>query len=277
MLNIKEEDLNLDGDSPVEKISTPKPSCEICKQNEFKYTCPRCLVKTCSVKCVKNHKEKLNCSGIKDKFLKCRNIKEIDENNFYKDVSFINESINGVNVANKKIYHLSHNDENVTEKKHKNLKRLAKKFRNVNFICCPNILQRFKENKSYCDAPNKKFYWSVKFIFVISDETKYEHLFTNVFDDIDFTLNTMLDHLKDNIKDVDAKLLPYVSYPDWEKKIKIFYRIDQNTNFFTKKKCSKIGNYYYEECDWNLTLKELIDGKDVYEYPEFYIFNLYKV
>ncbi|ESO98155.1 hypothetical protein LOTGIDRAFT_226635 [Lottia gigantea] len=31
--------------------------CEVCKVGEFKYKCPQCLLKYCSVKCYKSHKE----------------------------------------------------------------------------------------------------------------------------------------------------------------------------------------------------------------------------
>ena len=49
-------------------IESPKILCEICKKEEYKYNCPRCLIKTCSVKCVKAHKKKFGCDGEKDKF-----------------------------------------------------------------------------------------------------------------------------------------------------------------------------------------------------------------
>jgi hypothetical protein len=36
-------------------------NCEVCESNKFKYSCPRCDIKYCSVDCYKNHNEK-NCS-----------------------------------------------------------------------------------------------------------------------------------------------------------------------------------------------------------------------
>lgn len=32
-------------------------NCEICNENQSKYTCPKCLLRTCSLECIKKHKE----------------------------------------------------------------------------------------------------------------------------------------------------------------------------------------------------------------------------
>lgn len=41
--------------------------CEVCNDQEAKYTCPRCEVKTCCLTCVNNHKKELGCSGQRNK------------------------------------------------------------------------------------------------------------------------------------------------------------------------------------------------------------------
>lgn len=40
--------------------------CCICLENEYKYTCPACGAKTCSVECVKRHKLRSECTGTVD-------------------------------------------------------------------------------------------------------------------------------------------------------------------------------------------------------------------
>ncbi|EER18252.1 conserved hypothetical protein, partial [Perkinsus marinus ATCC 50983] len=37
--------------------------CQVCKNNDFKYTCPACSMRTCSLECVNAHKAKTNCTG----------------------------------------------------------------------------------------------------------------------------------------------------------------------------------------------------------------------
>lgn len=49
----------------VSNKSIPKgpTQCEECKSNPSKYKCPGCLVHSCSLPCVKAHKERTGCTG----------------------------------------------------------------------------------------------------------------------------------------------------------------------------------------------------------------------
>lgn len=41
--------------------------CEVCGKVQSKYKCPRCHKRTCSLTCVKQHKEETSCNGVRDK------------------------------------------------------------------------------------------------------------------------------------------------------------------------------------------------------------------
>ncbi|KAI8637559.1 hypothetical protein BD408DRAFT_313124, partial [Parasitella parasitica] len=41
--------------------------CQICQEKDWIYTCPSCLTHSCSLKCVKQHKQRDSCSGQRDK------------------------------------------------------------------------------------------------------------------------------------------------------------------------------------------------------------------
>lgn len=50
-----------DSDNSENEKSQPEPvasPCEICSENPHKYKCPACQIKTCSIKCINEHKEK---------------------------------------------------------------------------------------------------------------------------------------------------------------------------------------------------------------------------
>ena len=51
----------------IELLYLLQELCKICNEKETKYKCPRCNTKTCSLKCVQEHKLKQNCSGIRDR------------------------------------------------------------------------------------------------------------------------------------------------------------------------------------------------------------------
>ncbi len=65
--------------------------CETCAVNPFKYTCPGCLIKTCSLPCVRQHKEATGCTGQRDKtkFVRKDEFTELD---FLNDYKFLEQS-----------------------------------------------------------------------------------------------------------------------------------------------------------------------------------------
>lgn len=64
--------------------------CEVCDFSEAKYTCPKCEVKTCCLRCLNIHKKELDCNGIRDKtkFIPIRNMTKMD---FMSDYTFLEE------------------------------------------------------------------------------------------------------------------------------------------------------------------------------------------
>ena len=57
----------------------PKRSlCEVCSEAPHKYTCPGCERKTCSLPCIKKHKEQSGCNGKRDR-LKFVSLQEFDD------------------------------------------------------------------------------------------------------------------------------------------------------------------------------------------------------
>ncbi|EUB60282.1 Putative box C/D snoRNA protein [Echinococcus granulosus] len=49
--------------NPGDAVKPETRLCSICATNEAKYTCPRCTVRTCSLRCCQDHKKFTRCSG----------------------------------------------------------------------------------------------------------------------------------------------------------------------------------------------------------------------
>lgn len=58
----------------------------MCGKDESKYACPKCAVKTCSLRCVNVHKRELECDGVRDKtkFVYTQNFTNFDLLSDYK-------------------------------------------------------------------------------------------------------------------------------------------------------------------------------------------------
>lgn len=243
--------------------------CEMCKLNEFKYKCPRCLLKTCCLNCVKQHKKKYSCSGQKDKFNKTVTC----EKDLLKDMRFLNEALRDSNNSSKKVFHMTDNEEKKDrEKKNKYNKKCAKKFRNINLMCSPMIMQRFSENHSYVDHKNRKFFWTIKFIFITELNEKFEHIFGKTFDDTETSLSDIIKYFKENKQELNLNLLRFLNLLEEQvlENCSILYRVNIKENNI-KGKIVKLNKLIYEECDKTLLLKDVLEGKDVLEYPEFLV------
>ncbi len=246
--------------------------CMLCKQNVFKYTCPRCFYKTCSVACVKAHKAKFNCNGQRDKFKKVSSQQDYNEKCFYRDINYMNNTVNEINTSNRKVFSLIEDVDKSKNKTFKNFKRICKKFRNITYFKSPLIMKCNKENKSYAESSTKKIYWTIKFVFICYNSIS--HLFSKCeFDDEVSSLSSIGEYLYEHKDEIDnAELLQYISSKNWLEQYKICMKINkENAKDF--KNVFIYDKYSYETCEIGLPLKDILNGKEVYEYPTFYLFN----
>ena len=192
LLNKKEEEEDsISSQSDKEK----KELCEICKKEEYKYNCPKCKIKTCSVSCVKAHKKKYGCDGEKDKFKLISKQADYNEQTFHRDVNFLNTAINDINTANKKVYNLTEYTDTSQNKTFKTFKRILKKFRDINYFKSPMVMECNKYNKSYSDTNLKKIYWTIKFNFL--DEKLY-YISDITFDGDETNIKKLIEYLNNH-------------------------------------------------------------------------------
>ena len=79
----------------------------MCNSNQYKYTCPRCLMKTCSLGCSKEHKKVINCDGIKPHISNQKfKMSEFNIGTLKKDLTFIEEGFTVTNASKKKTFDL---------------------------------------------------------------------------------------------------------------------------------------------------------------------------
>ena len=96
---------NQDSDCESQKKMIPlRDLCQQCNVNEHKYRCPRCNYLSCSLACIKRHKENTNCDGIRQKVPIGKSFTKISEmsvNMLRSEMRLIEEGINLSNKAKK--------------------------------------------------------------------------------------------------------------------------------------------------------------------------------
>lgn len=60
---------------------TSDANCIICGSDQIKYKCPGCMLRTCSLPCIKDHKIRFTCTGERDR-LKFVKIDSYGDNQF---------------------------------------------------------------------------------------------------------------------------------------------------------------------------------------------------
>ena len=160
--------------------------CEVCQQNEWKYKCPRCLKRTCSVVCSKKHKEADSCSGISSvtEYISSESLKGADTEEEMNHL--VQRDYNFLIGMNRKLSILKEDGKNKNKralqkvpaaaaqtqagntyqvtKPHKVLRR------GVKCLLLPKGMQRSLSNKSKWDKPLDTFVWSLEWILVDTRE-----------------------------------------------------------------------------------------------------------
>jgi len=276
ILNIINTD-NTDNKDNTSKLELEKINCEVCNKISYKYKCPKCLTKSCSLICVKQHKLNKKCNGIKDKFSKNKNLTEKD---FFTDVRYMTDMYNETNSVSKKLFLQTEDQDErkLKEKKQKNFKKLCKKFRSVNLIRCPIYLDRFIENQSYCDSKEKKFYWTIRFnIISTKNDIVMTHIIKNPIDDSLYSLRQILEMFFENKSELSVDQLLLINNVNKDKidRISLLYPLS-NEEWLQLNEDKKVivGNSYYEICNDKLLLREFLKDRTLYEYLILYFYIL---
>ncbi|KAG0663278.1 hypothetical protein C6P45_000883 [Maudiozyma exigua] len=157
--------------------------CEICHEHPFKYKCPGCLKRTCSLDCSKRHKQQENCTGKAynpQKYVSNDEIKGEDderhENNalIQRDFHFLTGlkreleiHKNDAFVKNKKVLRSNYGNYNNNKGKTQyqqgsDGKRTFR--RGVNCLLLPRGMSRSSMNRSKWEKSLDLFVWTVEWI-----------------------------------------------------------------------------------------------------------------
>ncbi len=85
----------------------------------------------------------------------------------------------------------------------------------------------------------------------------------------------MVEYLNNNKETVDEKnvgILNIIKEEKWDDKYGFYLKMDLfSLNYEEKKNYFNYNKYYYSLCDLDTNINQLLKGKNVYEFPEFYL------
>ncbi|XP_019869971.2 box C/D snoRNA protein 1 [Aethina tumida] len=225
--------------------------CEVCGFHQAKYTCPRCEVKTCSLKCNKIHKLEVECDGQRDrtKFIPINKFTNMDLSSDYRLLEEITRSLE----ASKKKYKRSNKMPNFIPP-HLLKLRYAANSKHILLKYLPNEFGRHRKNTTRLDFKTKKIHWHVDWVFVNADNLKISETVPE-----DQKLSLVLQ--KYLVKQDDEAL---------QEKLQYYQAVDLPGIHLYLKAEQKAGKKFYE-LDASDTLTECLRRKLVIEYPTIHV------
>lgn len=226
-------------------------NCGVCRSEEAKYKCPACLTHTCSLLCVKKHKDDSGCSGVRNKTAFVT-LSHFDEMTLLSDYRFLEDTGRFADGATR---------DNLIQAPRITLKakKLAANARKMNITLrfLPVTFTKSKENSTFFFTKEKQFMWHLKLVF---PQSSSEFSKRRVPDSQ--TLTQIL----------TAYIHPTESDPVARQKLKMYvhHQFD-DVKVFLKAEGRKANSVRYHELDMEKSLRDNLSYKTIIEYPVLHV------
>ena len=137
-------------------------ACEECRAAEAKYKCPACGVRTCSLVCVRAHKQRMSCSGVRDK-TKYVPMDKLGDREMFSDISFLDDV--------KRVRDVARRSRPIPPRPETNLPHFMKTLRfqarkrGTRLLFLQPGMKRRAENTTYYHRGKDQLYWRVEWDF----------------------------------------------------------------------------------------------------------------
>ncbi|KRZ95350.1 Box C/D snoRNA protein 1 [Trichinella sp. T8] len=233
--------------------------CDVCKKNA-RYCCPACQARSCSLECVKKHKQLINCDGLacRTRFVPMQNYSTV---NFMQDYNMLMEAAGKYDhfretLASYFKKHNAHQDRNFQYNCRSN---------GILLVRLPHYCYKNMRNKSFYNKRADTSFWSVEFIFHFNNNNNPLSVICDKIPN-SLSLLTLLKNLfkpKPNSEFAEQSTLlnNYANIINLND-LCCFFKVEQN--WWTK------DDRYYA-VDMNSSLNEILKDKIVVEFPTFHI------
>lgn len=231
--------------------TTASHMCAVCGSSSSKYCCPACLKKTCSLTCVRKHKEQDNCTGRKT--VSFKRVSEFTDKDLVDDYFLLEEVNEGIERAARmrksicKTHAVQQRDCPSWLLKLKHEARL----RGTRIRSSPSGSSRAIANRTMFQYKSHTIYWTLEWMF--NNELGPEFKITDDRISENEVIGKILSE-KLHSDEMDIRLQPYAANAD---DLIILLRHSATDQF--------------HEVDKYLSLKKLLLGKSVIDFPTFVV------
>ncbi|XP_076944136.1 uncharacterized protein LOC143614639 [Bidens hawaiensis] len=225
--------------------------CTECKTNEFKYKCPGCSVRSCSLPCVKAHKQRTGCTGKRQQLTEVVPLSKFDDNLLLSDYNMLEDVKRIADSAKRRRVNICGNYSGISFYV-RNLMNAAKA-RRIRLFVMPNGMSKRQTNKTYYINRCKSIYWTIEWRF---------HS-TNV---------KILDHGVREDSNICSVIQKHLESGSTNYLLKLFYLEPMESLKFYISKHPKNPKSPVRELDINAPLRKQLSNLTIIEYPVIHIF-----
>ncbi|XP_047311591.1 box C/D snoRNA protein 1-like [Impatiens glandulifera] len=157
----------------ADSSSKQSMACEECKLNPSKYKCPGCSLSSCSLPCVKAHKQRTGCTG-KRQLTRFVPLSQFDDSLLLSDYHMLEETKRVTESSRRvrmKLWGNSHLEHPFS---HGDIRKAALS-RRTRLLFLPNGMSRRKENRSSFNYKLKLIKWTIEWRFQSTDVVLIDH------------------------------------------------------------------------------------------------------
>ncbi|CAH9122829.1 unnamed protein product [Cuscuta epithymum] len=226
--------------------------CQECKLKPWKYKCPGCSRRTCSLPCVKAHKETSGCTG-KKPFNDVVPISQFDDNLLLSDYNMLEDVKRVADSAKKMSDRFCCYPQFWLPYPLHSLKRAASSRRTTLLFLPPGMSKREKNLSSYNNR--KKFIsWTIEWQFHCEKDV------------------VLMDHRVHEDTNLRSLIEKHLNLGPWKHPLKQFCNMPLDSLKFFIRKHHKGHKSPYIQLDINVPLREQLCNLIILEYPVIHVF-----
>ncbi|GMN38793.1 hypothetical protein TIFTF001_008024 [Ficus carica] len=236
--------------------SNPKPHkslthCEECKVKESKYKCPGCSLRSCSLPCVKAHKQRTDCTGKRNR-TQFVPLSQFDDNQLLSDYNLLEEVKRVAESAQRMRNNLCRYN---CFRLPFHLKRIrsAAASRRTKLLFLPGGMSKRETNQTRYDQRKKCIYWTIEWRFHSTDVALFDH-----------GVNENM-----NIRSLIGK---HLKPGPWNHQLKQFCEEEPDSLKFFIRKYHKGAKSPFYKLDINVLLRQQLANMWILEYPIIHVF-----
>ncbi|KAK7287225.1 hypothetical protein RIF29_00368 [Crotalaria pallida] len=238
-------------DSTIE--STPKGPkiCEECKSNPSKYKCPGCSIQSCSLPCVKSHRARTGCNGMRNQ-TQFVPLSQFDDNTLLSDYNLLEEMKRVADSARRMRTQLRMHTYFKLPYHLKSL-RSAVWNRRAKLMFLPNGMSKRQKNQSRYNQRGKFISWTIEWRFHSTDVVLHDH---GVNENTNFR-SVLEKHLQPG---------------PWNHKLRQFCEEQLNNLKLFIRKYPKGPKSPFKELDMKSPIRQQLANVDILEFPVVFVF-----